>query len=119
MPEDDAHGGPLGTAQADRLYRGFPDFSSWGRLSPADDDLWNRFAASLAERRQAATPEALKNAVEVAVRAAALDTGAIEGLYSVDRGFTMTVAVQGLAWQQMVEERGAGVRELFEAQLAA
>jgi Fic family protein len=55
----------------------------------------------------------------VAVRAAALDTGAIEGLYNVDRGFTMTVAVQGLAWQQMVEERGAGVRELFEAQLAA
>jgi Fic family protein len=119
MSHDDAHGGPPGTVQADRLYRGFPDFSAWGPLSPEDADLWSRFAASLAERRQAATPDALKNAVEVAIRAAALDTGAIEGLYNVDRGFTMTVAVQGLAWQQMVEERGAGVRELFEAQLAA
>ena len=119
MADDDAHGGPPGTAQADRLYRGFPDFSTWGLLSPEDADLWNRFAASLAERRQKATPEALKSAVEVAVRAAALDTGAIEGLYNVDRGFTMTVAVQGLAWEQMVEESGAGVRELFEAQLAA
>jgi Fic family protein len=119
MADNEAHGGPPGTAQADRLYRGFPDFSAWGPLSPEDADLWSRFAASLAEMRQAATPAALKNAVDVAIRAAALDTGAIEGLYNVDRGFTMTVAVQGLAWQQMVEERGAGVRELFEAQLAA
>jgi Fic family protein len=108
-----------GITQADALYRGFPDFSAWSQLSPSDTDLWNRFAASLEERRNAATPEALQAAVEVAVRAAALDTGAIEGLYTVDRGFTMTVAVQGLAWEQMIEERGAGVRELFEAQLEA
>lgn len=119
MADNEAHGGPPGTAQADRLYKGFPDFSTWGPLPSVDADLWSRFGESLAERRLQATPEALKNAVEVAVRAAALDTGAIEGLYNVDRGFTMTVAVQGLAWEQMVEERGAGVRELFEAQLAA
>jgi Fic family protein len=119
MPEDSARTESPGIAQADRLYEGFPDFSAWGELSAEDVDLWSRFAASLEERRRTASPESLKNAVEVAVRAAALDTGAIEGLYSVDRGFTMTVAVQGLAWQQMVEERGAGVRELFEAQLAA
>lgn len=106
-------------AQADRLYRGFPDFSAWGELPPTDVDLWSRFASSLEERRKTATPEALNAAVEVAVRAAALDTGAIEGLYTTDRGFTMTVALQGLAWQHMIEERGAGVRELFEAQLEA
>jgi Fic family protein len=106
-------------AQADRLYRGFPDFSHWGELSQEDADLWSRFAASLEERRREATPESLKASVEVAVRAAALDTGAIEGLYTVDRGFTMTVALQSLTWEQAIEERGAGVRELFEAQLAA
>lgn len=104
---------------ADRLYQGFPDFAAWGPLPAEDIDLWNRFAANLEERRTAATPEALKKSLEVAVRAAALDTGAIEGLYTVDRGFTMTVAVQGLAWEQMIQERGAGVRELFEAQLEA
>lgn len=107
------------TSQADSLYKGFPDFSAWGELTPSDIDLWNRFATHLNERRQAATPETLKSAVEVAVRAAALDTGAIEGLYTVDRGFTMTVAFQHLAWEQAIEERGAGVRELFEAQLRA
>jgi Fic family protein len=106
-------------AQADQLYRGFPDFSTWGELSSQDADLWSRFAASLEERRREASPETLKASVEVAVRAAALDTGAIEGLYSVDRGFTMTVALQSLTWEQAIEERGAGVRELFEAQLSA
>jgi len=110
---------PPEITQADGLYRGFPDFSAWEELSTSDLDLWNRFAASLEERRKAATPETLKAAVDVAVRAAALDTGAIEGLYSVDRGFTMTVALQQLAWEQAIEERGAGVRELFEAQLEA
>ncbi len=119
MPEDTSRTDPPALAQGDRLYQGFPDFSAWGPLPPEDVDLWSRFAASLEERRREASPETLKAAVEVAVRAAALDTGAIEGLYSVDRGFTMTVAVQGLAWQQMIEERGAGIRELFEAQLAA
>ena len=72
--------------------------------------MWISGAASrlsLEERRKAATPEALKASVDVAIRAAALDTGAIEGLYTVDRGFTMTVAVQGLAWEQLIGERGA------------
>jgi Fic family protein len=108
-----------GIAQADPLYKGFPDFSAWDGLTRGDVNLWDRFAATLNERRKAATPEALKSAVEVAVRAAALDTGAIEGLYDVDRGFTMTVALQSLAWEHAIEERGAGVRELFEAQLEA
>lgn len=119
MPEDTSRMEPTSLAQGDRLYQGFPDFSAWGPLPPADVDLWSQFAASLEDRRREASPETLKAAVEVAVRAAALDTGAIEGLYPADRGFTRAVAVQGLAWQQMIEERGAGVRELFEAQLAA
>lgn len=119
MPDDSARAAPPEIAQADRLYRGFPDFSAWGELSPADADLWSRFAASLEERRKTANPEALQEAIEVAIRAAALDTGAIEGLYTADRGFTMTVALQSLAWEQAIEERGAGVRELFEAQLEA
>jgi len=119
MAEDTSQSKPASLTQADQLYRGFPDFSEWGKLSPSDADLWSRFAASLEERRREASPDALKAAVEVAVRAAALDTGAIEGLYHVDRGFTMTVAMQSLAWEQAIEERGANVRELFEAQLAA
>jgi fido (protein-threonine AMPylation protein) len=117
--EDSRPQPPAEIAGADRLYGGFPDFAAWDRLGTDERDLWDRFTADLAERRQGASPEDLERAVRVAVRAAALDTGAIEGLYSTDRGFTMSVAFQSLAWEQMIAERGEGVRELFEAQLEA
>jgi len=115
MPEDKA----LTVQHADRLYQGFQDFSDWP--APADDELqlWDRFASRLEEMRTKATPEVQQKSVEVAVRAAAMDTGAIEGLYTVDRGFTMTVATQAFAWEHALAEKGEEVRELFEAQLEA
>jgi len=105
--------------QADDLYQEFPDFAAWTGLTAYDVELWDRFAENLAAKRAAAPPAAFGKSVEIAMRAAALDTGAIEGLYSVDRGFTLTVAMQALAWQHMLDERGPAVRSLFEAQLAA
>ncbi len=104
---------------ADRLYREFPDFAAWWGLGATDIELWRRFAENLAAKRAAARPEAFGKAVEVAMRAAAIDTGAIEGLYTVDRGFTMAVALQSFAWQHMIDERGPRVGDLFRAQLAA
>ncbi|HEX3553627.1 MAG TPA: Fic family protein [Thermoanaerobaculia bacterium] len=115
MPDDKT----LTLRQADSLYQSFPDFSAWPAPKEDDLQLWDRFASLLKETRKQATPEALRNAVEVAVRAAAIDTGAIEGLYTVDRGFTMTVATQALAWEHALGEKGEKVRELFEAQLEA
>jgi Fic family protein len=115
MPADKA----LTLRQADRLYQSFPDFSAWPVPTENDLQLWDRFASHLEEIREQATPEALRNSIEVAVRAAAMDTGAIEGLYTVDRGFTMTVASQAFAWEHALEEKGEKVRELFEAQLEA
>lgn len=119
MANDDSRTpAPAEISAVDRLYRGFPDFAAWGRLGDPYLDLWQRFAAELAGRRQEAALEHLDRAVRVAVRAAAIDTGAIEGLYEVDRGFTLSVAFQIFAWEQALEERGERVRELFEAQLA-
>jgi|SRR5579864_4323312 len=115
------HGGPRqrdDVAAVDALYRPFPDFSTWPRLGAVQRDLWARFAAELNDQRSRATGDQLARAVTVAVRAAAIDTGAIEGLYQVDRGFTMSVALQTLAWEHALGERGEGVRELFDAQLA-
>jgi hypothetical protein len=53
------------------------------------------------------------------MRAAAFDTGAIEGLYKTDRGLTMTVATQAAAWQATVDEKAPDARAYFEAQLEA
>ena len=93
-------------AAVDALYRPFPDFSSWPRLGPGQRDLWARFSAELNDQRGRATTDQLARAVTVAVHAAAIDTGAIEGLYQVDRGFTMSVALQTLAWEHALGERG-------------
>ncbi len=115
------HGAPRqrdDVAAVDVLYRPFPDLSSWPRLGPFQRDLWARFSSELNEQKGRATAEQLARAVTVALRAAAIDTGAIEGLYQVDRGFTMSVALQTLTWEHALGERGEGVRELFEAQLA-
>jgi len=106
-------------AAVDALYRPFAAFAGWGGLGDMHRDLWSRFAGELGEGRRLAAPSQLARAVMVAVRSAAIDTGAIEGLYHVDRGFTMSVAVQAFAWEQALAERGEGVRELFEAQLSA
>ncbi|HVT15055.1 MAG TPA: Fic family protein [Thermoanaerobaculia bacterium] len=102
----------------DALYRGLPDFAAWGRLGPALRELWERFSAELIESSEGKGKEQFDRAVNVAVRAAAMDTGALEGLYEVDRGFTMSVALQAFAWQQALAERGEEVRALFEAHLA-
>lgn len=118
-PANPSASAPQDLRQADRLYRPFPDFASWQGLTEGDRDLWDLFAKGLAAQRAAAPPEAFGRAVEVAMRAAAVDTGAIEGLYDVDRGFTMSVATQALAWEHAMEEKGDDVRTLFEAQLEA
>ena len=70
------------------------------------------------QRRQADGAQAdFDRAVEVALRAAAVDTGALEGEYTVDRGTTMAVATQAEGWEEQIEARGENVRRLFEAQL--
>ncbi len=78
--------------KADAAYRPFPPFAAWAACR-VDDTRWQRYVDRLRKRGEA-SPEHLKRAVEVAKRAAAIDTGAIEGLYDVDRGFTLTVATQ-------------------------
>ncbi|MGI8534968.1 MAG: Fic family protein [Mycobacteriales bacterium] len=99
-------------------YQPFPSFLSWG-TSFFDDTVFARSVMLLEATRQSAPQEALNAAVERATRAAAVDTGAIEGLYQVDRGFTRTVATQTAAWEAAVSARGEHVRRAIEDALAA
>ena len=100
----------------DAQYRPFPDFQTFCAAVTVDTDLWERVAASLRQKQSDASAD-FDRAVEVALRAAAVDTGALEGEYTVDRGFTMTVATQEEGWEERVAARGERVRRLFEAQL--
>ena len=102
----------------DAAYKPFPTFAEWAAKTAVDTARWNRYSAS-AQSKSDGSNEALRRAREVVKRAAALDTGAIEGLYEVDRGFTFTVAFETAAWEVELAKRGENVRPLFEAQLHA
>jgi Fic family protein len=106
-------------AAIDATYTPIPDFAQWSQTVPRAD-LWDRAKAQLDGLKGEQLPEgALDTAVRTAVRAAAFDTGAIEGLYKTDRGLTMTVATQAATWQAEMEEKAPDARAYFEAQLEA
>lgn len=99
-------------------YQPFPPFAEWASL-PVDSETFDRFAAVIDDLRAQPDAGPLTRAVETATRAAAIDTGAIEGLYEVDRGFTMTVAVATSAWEAVIAAREPIVRRSFEDALRA
>lgn len=108
---------PADVRKADAGYRPFPSFAEWARLS-VDPEYWAHELDRLNSERTGATDESVREATEHTMRLAAIDTGAIEGLYSVDRGFTVSVAEQAATWTVQADERGVNVRSLFEAQMA-
>ena len=102
----------------DAAYKPFPTFAEWASRTSVDTVRWDRYNASLKDKSELSA-EALGRAREIVKRAAALDTGAIEGLYEVDHGFTFTVAFETAAWEVELAKKGENVRPLFEAQLHA
>lgn len=103
--------------RADAAYTGFPELAAWV-AERVDLTPWEAAFVAYQAERGLASPESLHRALEFAVRAAAIDTGAIEGLYRVDRGFTFSVAAQAATWEVDIASQGPHVRPLFEAQLA-
>jgi Fic family protein len=102
---------------SDPRYLPFPSFAEW-TASKVDLSSFDGYAAAL-DGLRADGSGALARAVDFATRAAAIDTGAIEGLYEVDRGFTFTVAHGVAAWEQVIAAREPVVRRSFEDALKA
>src|ERR1035441_36588 len=102
----------------DAAYKPFPTFKEWASRTNVDTVRWQRYNSVL-ESNADLDATVLARARQVAKRAAALDTGAIEGLYEVDRGFTFTVAFETSAWEAALAQKGENVRSLFESQLHA
>ncbi len=103
----------------DAQYKGVPTFAGWAdAVIPAG--LWSETLALLAERNATAPAGALDEMIEQAMRTAAVDTGAIEGLYDTDRGFTVSVAAMAAAWEaEITQEKGPEVASLVMAQRRA
>lgn len=112
--------GPDEMRQYDALYEPFPPFADWPRLPEHLVAQWDELVERLDALRVEATEDDFAAVREEAMRAAAWDTGAIEGLYTTDRGFTITVAAQAADWEAQVRrEKGADALAMFAAQLEA
>lgn len=103
---------------ADEGYQPFPDVSAWTAV-PFDPTTYEQYAALLEQARAEATEEAREHAVRTAIRYAGTDTGAIEGLYTTDRGFTRTVAVEAAHWEAAANERGPNAAAIIKDQIEA
>ena len=108
---------PEEVAQLDASYAPFPAFADWPQEMPRET-VWRRKLDELELLANDVDDETLRQALEVAVRAAAFDTGAIEGLYSTNRGLTMTVATQAAFWERDIATHGTDVAAFFNAQLS-
>lgn len=93
-------------------YAPFATFADW---APAfDTSTIDQFASLLNSDKATVDTAALDAAVRIATRYAAVDTGAIEGLYTVDRGFTKTIATEAAAWEAALKVHGEDVARSIE-----
>ena len=102
----------------DGRYRPIDSFEEWATLT-INDDIWNRQVSFLDKQRNSLRQDDLDSAINVATRAAAVDTGAIEGLYETDRGLTTTIAFQEPEWETAMRSRQERLPDFFKAHLAA
>ncbi|MDR1186290.1 MAG: Fic family protein [Bifidobacteriaceae bacterium] len=96
-------------------YVPFRAFADW--QVPFGASVVDQYAEHLGEVRAAATEDERAQALEVAIRSAAVDTGALEGLYTTDRGFTKTVATRSGEWREALAMKGEQPRRSIEDQL--
>lgn len=102
----------------DEGYQPFPDVSAWAAV-PFDPTTYDQYAALLEQARAEAPEDAREHAVRTAIRYAGTDTGAIEGLYTTDRGFTRTVAIEAASWEAAANERGPNAAQVIKDQIEA
>lgn len=106
----------LDPTEIDHSYTSFPRFEKWSNLH-VNDSRWDATLKKMDEFK-AKDASLLSKARDVAKRAAAIDTGALEGLYNLDDGFTITVATQVGFWQNAFKAKEEKTRNLIEAQLS-
>lgn len=111
---------PLDPASGDALYKPFPSYQAFAASTGDwDQAVYDRYLAILGVVRQRVDTTAVGAAVDQVLRAAAVDTGALEGLYDTDRGFTFTVAERTPGWEAAMDERHADLRSHWQDQMEA
>ncbi|MEO8458682.1 MAG: Fic family protein [Chloroflexota bacterium] len=110
---------PERLAELDSSYIPIAALDEWitGRL---DLSGLNRVWASVEEKQSQTSQAELDQAVEVALRAAAVETGAIENLYKTPPpGLTFSIALSTISWETEMRAHDEQMPDLFLAALSA
>ena len=99
----------------DAEYKAFPSFAKWQGLK-VNESKWEKNIDRLASISDA-SPDVLEHAKRIVMRYAAIETGAIEKLYEVDRGFTWTVALETANFQSLLSGKGKETDSIIKSQL--
>lgn len=107
-------------AALDAAYEPIPTFMEWAASVTLDREHLDMALLALDLARDDAGPDLSDSAITYLMRAAAWDSGALEGLYRTDRGITLNVARGQAGWVEAAElASGADAIGFFEAQLNA
>jgi hypothetical protein len=102
---------------ANMAYEPFGPPQDWAERVAVED--WGGYLTAMLAQRESADAEDFARAIQASARAAARDTGAIEGLYEVRAGFTISAWFQEGPWQLELEEHRGTPAELIADQLEA
>jgi len=103
--------GGVSQPDPDAVYAPFPSLATWGEAR-VNWQLWADTQWRVAEAQRAVSTNIAADERERSLRAAALNTGALEGLHHADRGLTVTV-VTDAAWRDAIERAEGGAATRF------
>lgn len=90
--------------EIDQAYTGFKPFDEWQSMR-VDDTRWGALSGRIDDLRSS-DDALLQRALRIARRAAAFESGAVEELYTTDRGITMTIARESAEWEDALNATG-------------
>ena len=99
-------------------YRPFPDVSRWTATGTIDTEEIDRLGV-VVQSFEELPSEICQRAISAVRDAAAIETGAIENLYQLERGITITAAAEGAMASSALSGQPEEVRALITAQLQA
>ncbi len=104
----------------DAQYSPFLSFEDWSRNAQVDAERWKTLRSQMKRARSSSDKGRVARAGEMIVKVAAVETGAIEELYPIERGFTITVAFASAVAAQAAMDRLTELgRNLVRSQMEA
>jgi len=108
---------PIDILKIDAKYSPIEPFKRWSGCV-VDAERWEQYTGRV-QKLQKGNEELLKRSLEVVKKAAAIETGALENLYELPHGFTITAASQVAHLEAAFNESTEKARPYIQSQLEA